>query len=153
MTNRTLGDEIVTIAQTEIKKLPYNQTGTITHSYTDGYSDIKLEDGSTLKYIQTIGDNSTDNTGIIVYQNKDYQYPVFISDNNRINELNTIRALNIGIFHINDNGHLIVELPMNIQNFFHIGDDGHLYVTLLDDLTDNPYTINTDGHLIYTGGE
>lgn len=87
MTERTLGEEIEIIARDEISKLPYNETATIIHSYEDGYSDIQLNNGSILKYIQTIGDNSINNTGLLTYTNNNYNTPIFITGNNGLREL------------------------------------------------------------------
>ena len=67
-----------------------------------------------------------------------------VKDYDNYDELK-ILALGLGYFRV-DGSNLIVEMAMNVSNTFSIS-NGHLNVTLSGD---NPYSINDEGHLIYS---
>lgn len=60
-----------------------------------------------------------------------------------------IMALGLGLFHIDEDGDLWVELPQHIANFFRIDENGNLIATL-DDTVENNYHMDTrTGNMLY----
>lgn len=148
MTERTLGDEIVTIAEDVVSKIPDNIDCTVIKNYEDNnHVDIRLSDDTILKYIQVVGSNNIGEKGLLTFLNKDNNNPIVITGNNIINDENTILALGLGLFTIHD-GDLYVELPSHIPNPFSINADGDLLIELPSGAT-NDYHVNDNGDLIY----
>lgn len=150
MSERTLGDEIVTIAEDVVSKIPTNIDCTVIKNYDAGnYVDIRLSDDTILKYIQCVGSNKIGENGLLTFLNGDNNNPLVITGNNLVNDENTILALGLGRFTISkDDGDLYVELPQNVENIFSINENGDLIVELPDGAT-NDYHINENGDLIY----
>ena len=124
MTEKTIADHIIDIIKAEANNNPAPETGTITKIYTNGFVDILLN-GNLHRYIESIGTPTLNSKALLVYINGDLNTPIVIPPNNNTGN-GSINA--VGYFTINNDGHLIVELP-----------DGF----------SNPYSINSSGHLIY----
>jgi hypothetical protein len=60
-----------------------------------------------------------------------------------------IYALGLGKFNINENGHLILTLPIGVDNYFSINNSGHLIVDLDDSTMEEKFSINDEGCVIY----
>ena len=60
-----------------------------------------------------------------------------------------IYALGLGKFHIDENGDLIVDLPIGVENYFELNSDGDLIVDLDDPEMEQRFSLNEDGDVIY----
>ncbi len=78
ITERTINDEIVTIVQSELNKLPVNQLCTVTKVYEDNSTNIRFEDGSVLHNVKTLGIPSVDDEALLVFLNNDLGSPVVL---------------------------------------------------------------------------
>ena len=63
-------------------------------------------------------------------------------------DTNQIYAEGLGKFNINDDGDLIIDLPIGVTNYFSINNNGDLIINL-DDETNQKFSINDDGDVIY----
>ena len=68
----TLNESIKTIINDEINKQPTPVKATITHTYQDGYVDIKTETYGELKHIQTITPHTIGDETILIFIENDY---------------------------------------------------------------------------------
>jgi len=95
-----------------------------------------------------IGDVRVGDTVVVSFSDNSLHNPFIIGTTTPTNlDDLTILALGLGLFKIGDNGHLYVELPVNMDNFFEIDNNGDLIVDYNGASRD--YTINSNGHLIY----
>lgn len=118
------------------------QIVTIKKAYSTQKCDIQTEQG-TLRNIRCSGLPIQDTTGLLIYENGDQKSPfvLLFTDAETI-----IHSLGLGLFTIDENGDLTVELPNSMQNIFNINTNGDLTVTL--DGTNN-YSINNEGDITY----
>ena len=132
-----------------IDQLPANQEVTVTGVYDGNFVDVQPGNrDEILTYIPTNTPGKIGDEGVLIFLNGDINNPFVMLNIPQVDEA-IILALGVGLFHINDEGHLIVELPMGVENPFHIDDNGHLIVELPDGAS-NDYRLNgTDGHLYY----
>ena len=138
----TIADEITTIIQSLTDNNIPPQIITITKGYNKPICDIQTQT-STLRNIRCSGLAIPDTTGLLIYENGDEHSPfvILFTDAETI-----IHSLGLGLFKINEDGDLTVELPNSMNNIFQINEEGELTATL--DGTNN-YSINTDGDCIY----
>ena len=138
----TITDEITTIIQSLTDNNIPPQIVTIQKGYNKPICDIRTQT-STLRNIRCSGLAIPDTTGLLIYENGDEHSPfvILFTDAETI-----IHSLGLGLFKINEDGDLTVELPNSMNNIFTINEDEELTVTL--DVTNN-YSINTDGDCIY----
>ena len=147
MAEKTLAEEIITMIKTEANNNPAPVTCTVTKSYSDAHVDINVNDGI-LNYIPSNITGNVGDTGIVVFIDGDINNPFVILSSQSNTDEAMIMALGLGLFHIDTSGHLIVELPNNMENIFDIDNSGHLTVTLPSGAS-NDYTLKTDGRLYY----
>ena len=138
----TIADEITTIIQSLTDNNIPPQIVTILKGYNKPICDIQTQT-STLRNIRCSGLAIPDTTGLLIYENGDEHSPFIIlfTDAETI-----IHSLGLGLFKINEDGDLTVELQNSMNNIFQINEEGELTATL--DGTNN-YSINTDGDCIY----
>ena len=61
-----------------------------------------------------------------------------------------IYALGLGKFEIDrTTGHLMLTLPIGVENYFSIDNNGHLLVDLDDSTMEEKFSINDEGCVIY----
>ena len=138
----TIADEITTIIQSLTDNNIPPQIVTIQKGYNKPICDITTSN-NTLRNIRCSGLAIPDTTGLLIYENGDEHSPfvILFTDAETI-----IHSLGLGLFTIDENGDLTVELPNSMNNIFTINEDGDLTVTLEGT---NNYSINTDGDCIY----
>ena len=138
----TIADEITTIIQSLTDNNIPPQIVTILKGYNKPICDITLNN-QTLRNIRCSGLAIPDTTGLLIYENGDEHSPfvILFTDAETI-----IHSLGLGLFKINEDGDLTVELQNSMNNIFQINEEGELTATL--DGTNN-YSINTDGDCIY----
>ena len=142
----TLSEQIEHIVNDIANDNPACEEATITN-VIEGYCDINLKNGNSLKHLKYIGTPLVDGKCIVVYPNGEQNNPLVLAIDINNNETN-IRAMGCGLFKIKSDGHLYVELPVGIDNFFSINENGHLIVSLIT--TENKeYIIKDDKHLYY----
>ena len=145
-TGTPLSDEIKRIVHEEANNNPASEQCRIL-SKTDGYATVRLtSDNRKLSNIPLIGDAPIDSQALIVYLNGEINSPIILATGS--SDMNTILALGLGLFNIREDGHLYVELPVNIANYFEVGSNGHLKATLPTGVP-NDYNLGSDGHLYY----
>jgi len=121
MADKTIGELIDDRIKTISNNNPPPEPAKIIKVYDNNHADVQTNK-HTIRYIECIGNPTNNNKGIIIYKNGDPNQPLLITHT-------TSQSINaVGYFTINNDGHLIVELP-----------DGYT----------NPYSINSSGHLIY----
>lgn len=149
MEDETLGTVIQKQINSFIDKLPVNQEVVVTGTYEENYVDIQTKNtDELLTYIPSNAPGKIGGEGVLIFLNGDINTSFVMLNVPQIDEA-IILALGVGLFHINDEGHLIVELPMGIENPFHIDNNGHLIVELPDGAS-NDYNLNrTNRHLYY----
>ena len=138
----SISDEITTIIQSLTDNNIPPQIVTIKKAYNTQKCDITTEQG-TLRNIRCSGLPIQDTTGLLIYENGDQQSPFVLL----FNDAETIiHSLGLGLFNINEDGDLTVELPNSMTNIFNINEDGDLTVTLTGT---NNYSINNEGDITY----
>ena len=149
----TLSDEIIKIVEDKANNNPAPITCKIKDVHGD-YTTVTVQEPiqQTLSNLRYIGEPIKDDDAVIIYPNGDQNNPFVICSTTK-STMNTILALGLGLFKIKeDDGHLYVELPVNVENFFEIDEYGHLLVTLPTGAS-NDYILKDDGHLYYTREE
>jgi hypothetical protein len=57
--------------------------------------------------------------------------------------------MGLGKFHINENGDLLLDLPIGVDNYFNLNNNGDLIVDLNGDSREQQFSINENGDVIY----
>ena len=135
-----------------INDIAFTRYATITAINNDGTVDCKEDN-------ETIHKNAINTTNLKLSIN-DTVLLGFV-DNNIYNPMVTggvtvknaddtmIYALGLGKFHIDENGDLIVDLPIGVENYFELNSDGDLIVDLDDPEMEQRFSLNEDGDVIY----
>ena len=86
---------------------------------------------------------------LVAFAENDLYQPYIVSntDTTDYTMMNTILSLGLGLFNIDSDGYLWVELPAGIENYYSIDGNGDLYADT-EDLQNN-YTIEDNGELVY----
>lgn len=129
-------------AKDEIDSQPPTMNGTI-KSYYDGAVTVKTDDG-VMENIRCVNVPKIGSACLLVPVGEEYTCIP-----NEFDDSAEIFARGLGKFHINESGHLIVDLPIGVSNYFSINDSGHLIVDLDGDSREENFSINSDGELIY----
>jgi hypothetical protein len=121
---------------------PSTMTGVV-KSYQDGAVTVETSDGL-MENIKCVNIPKIGSACLLVPVESEYQCIP-----NEIDDTASIFAMGLGKFHIDENGDLIVDLPIGVSNYFSIDNNGHLIVDLDGDSREENFSINSDGELIY----
>ena len=135
-------DSIQGIATDLIESQPPTMNGTI-KSYYDGAVTVETDDG-VMENIRCVNVPKIGSACLLVPVGEEYTCIP-----NEFDDSAEIFARGLGKFHINESGHLIVDLPIGVSNYFSINGSGHLIVNLNGDSREQNFKINDDGELIY----
>lgn len=113
----------------------------------EGYCDIRLNTGDSLKHLKYIGTPLVDGKCLVVYPNGEQNNPLVLAIDIDNTETSII-AMGCGLFKIKNDGKLYVELPVGMENIFSIDENGVLCVELPEGAS-NDYSIRSDGMMIY----
>ena len=88
-------------------------------------------------------------TVLVAFADNDLYQPYIVSntDTTDYTTMNTILSLGLGLFNIDSDGYLWVELPAGIENYYSIDNNGDLHAETED--VQNNYTITDNGDLLY----
>ena len=57
--------------------------------------------------------------------------------------------MGLGKFKVDENGDLLLDLPIGVENYFSLNTNGDLIVDLNGDSREQQFSINDDGDVIY----
>jgi hypothetical protein len=129
-------------AKNEIDSQPPTMNGTV-KSYYDGAVTVETDDG-VMENIRCVNVPRIGSACLLIPVGEEYTCIP-----NEFDDSAEIFARGLGKFHINESGHLIVDLPIGVSNYFSIDNNGHLIVDLDGDSREENFSINSDGELIY----
>ena len=129
-------------AKDEIDSQPPTMNGTI-KSYYNGAVTVETDDG-VMENVRCVNVPKIGSACLLIPVGEEYTCIP-----NEFDDSAEIFARGLGKFHINESGHLIVDLPIGVSNYFSINGSGHLIVNLNGDSREQNFKINDDGELIY----
>ena len=129
-------------AKDEIDSQPPTMNGTV-KAYYDGAVTVETDDG-VMENVRCVNVPKIGSACLLVPVGEEYTCIP-----NEFDDSAEIFARGLGKFHINESGHLIVDLPIGVSNYFSINGSGHLIVNLNGDSREQNFSINSDGELIY----
>lgn len=133
-----------------LNDIAFTRYATITNVNKDNTVDCREDDGTLHKNVinSTNLPLSIDDTVLLSFIDNNIYNPMITGGVNvKCADDNMIYALGLGKFHINDDGDLIVTLPIGVENYFSL-EDGDLIVTV-DESESTRFNINDKGELIY----
>lgn len=85
-TNRTINDEIEDIITSRLTEQAYPTRCTIKQIYEDGHTDIDTETYGTIKYIETIGNPTIGDIGVLMFLENDFNKRIVITQNTEVDQ-------------------------------------------------------------------
>lgn len=137
-----LFDTLTNMAQDTIDSQPKSLYGTVTRYY-DGACTVKTDDGI-LENIQCVNIPKIGTSCLLIPINGEYNCIP-----NEIDDTTSIYAMGLGKFHVDDEGNLLLDLPIGVENYFSLNTNGDLIVDLNGDSREQQFSINDDGDVIY----
>jgi len=133
-----------------INDIAFTRYATITQINKDNTVDCKEDNGTIHKNVinSTNIPLSIDDTVLLSFIDNNIYNPMVTGGVTVKNaDDNMIFALGLGKFHINNDGDLILTLPIGVDNYFSI-EDGDLIIDI-DESESTRFNINSKGDLIY----
>lgn len=83
--NRTINDEIEDIITSRLTEQAYPTRCTIIKTYPDGHTDIRTEAYGILPYVETIGNPTIGDIGVLMFLENDFDKRIVITQNTEVN--------------------------------------------------------------------
>ena len=135
-----------------LKDIAFSRYATITQINNDNTINCKDDEG-TIHINATNSTNlnlSVDDRILLGFINNDIYNPMVLGGVDVKNADDTlIYALGLGKFHINEDGDLMLDLPIGVENYFELNEDGDLIVDLGDPELEQHFSMNEEGDVIY----
>ena len=135
-------DTIKDITQDTIDSQPQTLYGTVT-KYYDGSCTVETDDGI-LENIQCVNIPKIGTACILIPVEDTYNCIP-----NEIDDTTSLYAMGLGKFKVDENGDLLLDLPIGVENYFSLNNNGDLIVDLNGDSREQQFSINDDGDVIY----
>ena len=144
--------ENLTSLTDNLNDIAFTRYVTITKVNSDNTVDCKEDNGTVHKNVMNTTNLSlsVDDTVLLSFVDNNIYNPMItggVTVKNADDQM--IFALGLGKFNINENGHLILTLPIGVDNYFNIDNSGHLIVDLDNTTEEHKFSINDDGDVIY----
>ena len=134
-----------------LNDIAFSRYATITKVYDDNTVDCKEDNGTIHKNVinSTNLTLSIDDTVLLSFIDNNIYNPM-ITGGVEVKGANDqmIYALGLGKFKINNDGDLILTLPIGVENYFELDNNGDLIIDL-DETEAEKFRINDDGDVIY----
>lgn len=134
-----------------LNDIAFSRYATITNVNTDNTVNCKEDNGTIHKNVinSTNLQLSIDDTVLLSFIDNNIYNPMITGGVNvACADDQMIYALGLGKFNINEKGHLILNLPIGVENYFTINNQGHLIIDL-DNSEASKFSINDEGRIIY----
>ena len=145
--------ENLTSLTDNLNDIAFTRYVTITKINPDGTVDCKEDDNETIhkNVPNTTNLNlAVDDVVLISFVDNDVYNPMVtggVTVKGADDQM--IFALGLGKFHIDENGDLILDLPIGVDNYFELNEDGDLIVDLGDSEQEQRFSLNEEGDVIY----
>lgn len=133
------------------KDLAFTRYATITTTNPDGTVNCKDDDDTIHKNVinSTNLQLSKDDTILLGFIDNDIYQPMVTGGVSvKCADDQMIYAMGLGKFSINDDGDLIYDLPIGVENYVSINSDGDLIIDLTES-ENSKFSINEKGEVIY----
>lgn len=137
-----LFETLNTIAQDVVDSQPKTVYGTVT-KYYDGSCTVETDDGI-LENIQCVNIPKIGTACLLIPIDDTYNCIP-----NEIDDTTSLYAMGLGKFKVDENGDLLLDLPIGVGNYFNLNNNGDLIVDLNGDSREQQFSINENGDVIY----
>lgn len=135
-----------------LKDIAFTRYVTVTNINPDKTIDCREDNGTIHKnVINTTNLNlTTDDVVLLSFVDNNIYNPMITGGVNvKGADDQMIYALGLGKFHIDENGDLILDLPIGVANYFELNENGDLIVDLGDSEQEQRFSLNEEGDVIY----
>ena len=135
-------ETIKDIAQDTIDNQSKPLYGTVT-KYYDGSCTVETDDGI-LENIQCVNIPKIGTACLLIPIDDTYNCIP-----NEIDDTTSLYAMGLGKFKVDENGDLLLDLPIGVDNYFNLNNNGDLIVDLNGDSREQRFSIDENGDVIY----